>query len=300
MPKLTDHKILVFDVYGTLVDWETGLFDAMQPLLKKYPVSATWGRKEALTAFGAKERELQAREPGMLYSDVLANAHKALEERLMGLSGKDGEEASGEREHQAFANSIQDWLPFVDTCEALDSLSRHFTLVVLSNVDRESFKHTHARLSEVGPIDEGRLELYGYPENNPNRHWFPQSAPDDNRSPFALVLTAEDVEAYKPAHAGFKMVLRCVSSDPRLLGQEGKSPDEVKEKVLVVAQSLYHDHKPARELGIRSVWIDRQEAVTCNEEGAGEGEEEKWTWRFTTLQELAEAVDAEVEGEGKA
>ena len=33
--KLTDFKALTFDCYGTLIDWETGLYAALQPLLQK-------------------------------------------------------------------------------------------------------------------------------------------------------------------------------------------------------------------------------------------------------------------------
>lgn len=33
MSKLTDFKLLCFDVYGTLIDWETGIIAALQPLI---------------------------------------------------------------------------------------------------------------------------------------------------------------------------------------------------------------------------------------------------------------------------
>ena len=31
--KLTDFKVLTFDCYGTLIDWERGIADALQPLV---------------------------------------------------------------------------------------------------------------------------------------------------------------------------------------------------------------------------------------------------------------------------
>ena len=31
--RLTDHSVLTFDCYGTLIDWEAGIWDAFQPLL---------------------------------------------------------------------------------------------------------------------------------------------------------------------------------------------------------------------------------------------------------------------------
>ena len=33
MPRLTDYRVLTFDCYGTLIDWETGIWDALQPLI---------------------------------------------------------------------------------------------------------------------------------------------------------------------------------------------------------------------------------------------------------------------------
>ncbi|KAF8635475.1 hypothetical protein AX15_000447 [Amanita polypyramis BW_CC] len=312
MSKLTDHKVLVLDVYGTLIDWESGLFDALQPLLVRYPASASWGREEALRTFSSIEMDLQDQYPDMLYSDLLANVHKAIEKRLKVLSDEDdaGElDASpiattdnvitsaygtSDDPHTTFAKAIRDWRAFPDSCAALHGLQDRFKLVVLSNVDYNSFKYAHARLSEGNDVvlTPRVLDLYSYPENNPNRHWFPLSAPDDNKSPFTLVLTAQDVKAYKPSPVGLHTVLQCVCSDPRLLGEEGKSPDEVKGKVLVVAQSLPHDHEMAGALGVQSVWIDRQGAVTCTD--IPEGTEQKWTWRFETLAQLAEAVEKEL------
>ena len=31
--RLTDFKVLTFDCYGTLIDWETGIVNALRPLL---------------------------------------------------------------------------------------------------------------------------------------------------------------------------------------------------------------------------------------------------------------------------
>jgi len=68
----------------------------------------------------------------------------------------------------------------------------------------------------------------------------------------------------------------------------------MKEKVLSVAQSLRHDIEPANSLGLHTVWIDRQSAVTCNEAGEGKPGWGKWTWRFETLGAMADAVEKEV------
>jgi 2-haloacid dehalogenase len=61
---------------------------------------------------------------------------------------------------------------------------------------------------------------------------------------FAEVVTAQQVKSYKPALAHFHEVLR------RL--------DLPMERVLHVAQSLYHDIAPAKELGFTCVWVNRR------------------------------------------
>jgi len=60
---------------------------------------------------------------------------------------------------------------------------------------------------------------------------------------FADVITAEQVKSYKPGHAHFQEALR------RL-----KVPAA---QILHVAQSLYHDHVPARQLGFNTAWVNR-------------------------------------------
>ncbi|KAF8155770.1 hypothetical protein B0H34DRAFT_714737 [Crassisporium funariophilum] len=336
--QLIDHKVLIFDVYGTLADWETGLYTALQPLLSHYPKSKAWSRKEALTAFGSVELDLQAQYPDMLYSDLLAKAHEVLEQRLQALSGKptsstsstvplqgdpaatssagagSSSSASGgssaanasssvstaksdssstsdtQDTHQAFGNSIKNWPIFPDTTDALRRLSEHFKLVVLSNVDRASFRYTHALLSSTP--DHKKLGLYTYPTPNPHKYWHPQTI-HGSQSPFTLVLTAQDTGCYKPALGGFLAALDYIGSQPHFFGDVGQG-DEVKEKVLSVAQSLPHDHEPASQIGMKSVWIDRQAAVTCNEMPGGVGAPKKWTWRFETLGEMADAVEREL------
>lgn len=61
---------------------------------------------------------------------------------------------------------------------------------------------------------------------------------------FDEVVTAQQVKSYKPAPAHFHEVLR------RL--------DLPRERVLHVAQSLFHDIRPAKELGFTCVWVNRR------------------------------------------
>jgi 2-haloacid dehalogenase len=61
--------------------------------------------------------------------------------------------------------------------------------------------------------------------------------------PFDLAIVAEDVESYKPAHGHWQRFLDATTVD--------------RERHVHVAASLFHDIAPARELGLRSVWINR-------------------------------------------
>ncbi|KAJ6465129.1 haloacid dehalogenase [Mycena vulgaris] len=272
-PALTDFKVIIFDCYGTLADWEGGIYTALKPLLARFPSSATWTRKEALLAFTEIEKNLQVKESGMLYSDLLAKSHEVLAEGLRANDAPASAQPESAAEHAAFGDSIKDWPIFPDTCAALRVLEKHYKLVILSNVDHASFAHTHAKLAG----DTGAA--YARPALSPGAHWLPQTTPG-SRSPFSLILTAQDTGAYKPDPRGMLAALAVIEAEFGV-GKDG---------VLVVAQSLYHDVEPSSALGVRSVWIDRQAAVMGLETA---GESPKWLRRFETLGEMAEAVEAE-------
>jgi 2-haloacid dehalogenase len=64
---------------------------------------------------------------------------------------------------------------------------------------------------------------------------------------FDAVVTAEDAGAYKPAPNHFRLALA-------RLAELGVPQD----RVLHVAQSLYHDHLPAQRQGLRTMWVNRR------------------------------------------
>ena len=61
---------------------------------------------------------------------------------------------------------------------------------------------------------------------------------------FAWIVTAEQVGSYKPAARNFHVAFERLRL-PR-------------ERILHVAQSLFHDHVTAKRLGLTTVWIDRR------------------------------------------
>jgi 2-haloacid dehalogenase len=119
--RLADFKVLTFDCYGTLIDWESGIYDALRPLLTRAAVRLS--RQEVLALFAEHEARQQTATPAMLYSDILATVHGQLAERW-GAPRDAAEDA-------AFGASVGDWPAFADSPAALARLKRHYKLVIL-------------------------------------------------------------------------------------------------------------------------------------------------------------------------
>ena len=95
---------------------------------------------------------------------------------------------------------------------------------------------------------------------------------------FDAVYTAQDIGSYKPSPRNFEYMLAQLGE----LGHE-------KTDILHTAQSLFHDHAPAKAFGLASAWIDRRH----DREGFGAtmnpGEPPGYDFRFTSMAELAKA-----------
>lgn len=243
--QISDFKVLSFDCYGTLIDWESGMVAALKPLTDRVEPELT--RNQILEAHAFHESSQQAQTPTRLYRELLAIVFKRLAEQW-------GVHVTHE-DCVAYGRSVGDWPVFPDTVEALTYLKQHFRLVILSNVDNESFAASNARLGVA----------------------------------FDAVVTAEDVGAYKPALANFEHLLA------RLDRGLGGAPLGRKD-ILHVAESLYHDHKPANAVELASCWIYRRH----EDEGFGAtmnpGEMPRFDFRFNSMAEMADAHRQAVEG----
>lgn len=100
------------------------------------------------------------------------------------------------------------------------------------------------------------------------------------RGDFAAIITAEDVGGYKPAENHFRALDRTLSE----LGVP-------RDALLHVAQSLFHDHVPAKREGLASVWINRRHDRPGW--GATPAPSDEWSYRleFPSMGEFADAVD---------
>ncbi len=134
--RLQDFAALSFDCYGTLIDWEAGLWAALQPLLAH--TAAPPAREAALARFAETEDRVEKEAPILRYPNVLAEVHRRL--------AKDWGVAPNEAAASRFGASVGDWPAFPDTEAALRRLKRRYRLVILSNVDRASFARTLPRL----------------------------------------------------------------------------------------------------------------------------------------------------------
>jgi len=134
--KLTDFKALTFDCYGTLIDWESGIVDALKPLAAR--ADRELARDDILAAHARYESAHQAQTQWRPYRDILATVYKRLAEEW-GV-------AVTYAECEAYGRSIADWPAFADSADALAHLKGHYKLIILSNVDNASFEHSRARL----------------------------------------------------------------------------------------------------------------------------------------------------------
>jgi 2-haloacid dehalogenase len=185
---------LTFDVYGTLIDWETGIAEALRR------AGATGSDDELLEAFARHEAELEAG-PYLTYREVLAGA-------VRGVGADLGFEPA---DIEAFSASVGDWPAFPDSAEALATLAKRFRLGVITNCDDDLFALSNRRLGVE----------------------------------FDWVITAQQARGYKPRTENFELAFERI--------------DVPRERILHVAQSLYHDHVPAKALGMTTVWIDRRQ-----------------------------------------
>jgi len=127
---------ITFDCYGTLIDWEGGVADALAPFLPA-PVD----RRALAARYIAVEAEVEhgAYRP---YRDVLADASA----RLMTSLGSPLPPGRA----RVLPESLPRWRPFPEVPGALLALRRAgYRLAILSNVDRDLLQHSLAQLGAV-------------------------------------------------------------------------------------------------------------------------------------------------------
>lgn len=98
---------------------------------------------------------------------------------------------------------------------------------------------------------------------------------------FTSILTAEDIGSYKPSPRNFD----ALKAEAARLGiADGR--------LLHVAQSLFHDHVPAKAAGLPTVWIDRRHARAGWGATPAPAAPVVPDWEFPSMAALADAADA--------
>ncbi len=191
--------VLTFDCYGTLIDWEAGILEALRAPLAAHGI--TDDDETVLADFAKYEARLEAG-PYRRYRDVLGEVLRSIT--------ADAGDPTEVAEDEAFGASVADWPAFPDSAEALARLHERFKLGVITNCDDDLFA-----------ASEEKLGLK-----------------------FDWVVTAQQAKRYKPNPRGFELMFERVGLPPS--------------RILHVAQSLYHDHVPAKRLGLSTVWVHRR------------------------------------------
>lgn len=149
MINFNQYKALTFDCYGTLIDWENGILGALKPLLLAH--NTNLDDDQILENFADFESEL---EKGyyIKYREVLKRVVKKFGEKF-------GFEPTA-KELNSLPDSIQHWLPFTDTVEALKTLKQKFQLVIISNVDDDLFafsaKHLEVEFDQIITAEQAK------------------------------------------------------------------------------------------------------------------------------------------------
>ncbi|MCP4472925.1 MAG: HAD hydrolase-like protein [Gammaproteobacteria bacterium] len=134
--KLSDFKMLTFDTYGTLIDWESGIYNGLQSLLDKLPLRLD--RDEVLELFAGYEIQQQAENPQQLYSSVLTDVSRSI--------AKKWQIKISDEEAEVFGRSVKHWPAFEDSAASLKYLRQHYLMATVTNCDRISYMGSNARL----------------------------------------------------------------------------------------------------------------------------------------------------------
>jgi 2-haloacid dehalogenase len=157
---LTEFDALSFDCYGTLIDWESGILAVLGLWASRRGL--TVGDEQLLAAFARHESQAEREHPTELYPAILARTFRGVGEEL----SADVSDADA----AALGRSVPDWPAFDDSRETLRRLSERYKLIILSNVDRDSFAASNAKLGVE----------------------------------FTSIISAQDVGSYKPSPRNFE------------------------------------------------------------------------------------------------
>lgn len=135
MLNFDQFEVLTFDCYGTLIDWESGIFSAIRPILAAHGKSIP--DAQLLELYGDLEASAEAG-PYRPYRDILQSVAQGIAQHLgFSLSAQ---------ETRALPESVHHWRPWPDTVTALTRLRERYRLAIISNIDDDLFAATRPYL----------------------------------------------------------------------------------------------------------------------------------------------------------
>jgi FMN phosphatase YigB (HAD superfamily) len=147
---LTDYRALLIDCDEVLVDRDSGVWTALQPMLANQPGLPE--KAQILAEYHAAVGGLYSRFDELGFSGLLCFAHRQVAERL-------GLKASWE-EGMSFARSVPNWTLFEDAPGAMLYLRKFYHLLVVVDRDLEDRGQLCERL---GLESENILSVVGNP-----------------------------------------------------------------------------------------------------------------------------------------
>ncbi len=141
MLQFDQFEVLTFDCYGTLIDWETGIWEALHPVLTTHQRSLS--QEQALELYGEFETKAEAGE----YQEYKAILRSVLENfgASLGFS-------PAPAELQGFSTSVKDWPAFPDSPTRCRRSTRDISwlLFPISTTTCSSFLSKSCRSSSIG------------------------------------------------------------------------------------------------------------------------------------------------------
>ncbi len=223
MPLPKNVTFVTFDVYGTLIDWETGVYEAFQREAARDDFEID--RATLIPMFTEIVREIEGGSYE-LYAEVLRRTALEIARRL---------EWRLEPSRSGFLpDSVQRWVPFKETATQLTKLDKKYSLGLISNIDDKLLGQTRRHI----------------------------------KTDFDLVVTAQQVRAYKPDPAHFTECAR------RIGGKRGW---------VHVSSSYYHDVAPCLKAKVPVIWVNRHRETL-------EASQKKPTAEVANLKEAAKLL----------
>lgn len=197
LPKTADIKLITFSVYGTLIDWETGVYEAFKKEADRDGIEVK--REQIIPMFHEIRREIETKSYE-LYAEVLRRTVHEMAKRMAW-------DFDSSRSN-FLPQSVAYWKPFKEVPSLLKKFSKQYSLGFISNIDDKMLGETRRHL----PVD------------------------------LDIVVTSQQVRAYKPEVAHFKECQRRVGS---------------KKGWVHIAESYHYDVAACSKARIPMIWVNR-------------------------------------------